>query len=244
MPGKYIIKEYQWGYNDETFYTEGGALHSMYTTESEAHSATIQLERVHWKRMDLHETHVLFNGDNAVLAKLKSLVKHKLGKDFDIESGNRGSYVPQELSDEDFLHFLDIADLRAYKIIETEDEPVFWAIWLSEDEEYLRAGEHEGLIFSESIDELKAELSEDPWALTYIAEESEALTGSLESLSKTPRILQELIATSEAISYDESANALFIDEDDIDAHFAVNELLTNPLFEVRKLHPEQIQALQ
>jgi len=211
MPSHYVIKGYHWGYNDETFYPEGGFVHNVYQDEDAAKTELIRLERRHWRRMDLSETHVLFDGDSKVIARLNKLLMKTVGSELD--ESVRDVYIPSQLSDSDFMKFLDIADIHAYKIIETDDEPVFWAILDEESDEYLTAGEDESLIFGGSVDELKDEIKDDPWSLTCLAEESDSLSGSLEELSSTPGLLEALI-----ISYND--NYLNIDVDGVMKHMS------------------------
>jgi len=216
MPSHYVIKGYHWGYNDETFYPEGGFVHNVYQDEDAAKTELIRLERRHWRRMDLSETHVLFDGDSKVIARLNKLLMKTVGSELD--ESVRDVYIPSQLSDSDFMKFLDIADIHAYKIIETDDEPVFWAILDEESDEYLTAGEDESLIFGGSVDELKDEIKDDPWSLTCLAEESDSLSGSLEELSSTPGLLEALIKRNSGISYND--NYLNIDVDGVMKHMS------------------------
>ena len=240
MSKNYVVRGYRWGYNDETFYPEGGFIHDVYPDKESADAALVKLERRHWSEMNLHETDVLFDGDPKVIAELNSFLGKKLGVKLDDSDSDYEFFVPKELSDEDFITFLDIAKIHAYKIIESDGESEFFAIWLPDDEAYLTVGDEEAVVFGVSIEQLKSELKEDPWALTHLAEDSELLEGKLEDISSAPNMLKELIASNKGASYKDGR--IYLDEEDVDLHVAINEMLKVPMFQFKTISVDELRG--
>lgn len=242
MSSRYVIRGYHWGYNDETFYPCGSYIRTIFENEAEAKAALIELERHHWENCDLGETNAFFDPNPELVDRANSFIKERLGKPLFVDDDPRGTYVPQELSDEDFLEFLRLAELNAYKLTKFDDSARAYAIWFQSEGDYLKVFEEyfTALIWGASIEELKKAAMDE---LYYKADELVA-KGSLEELTDNPELLKRLIETSEGLSYDEDAQELATDAYDPDSLFAVNELLKKPFFEIRSLTLDEVLELE
>jgi hypothetical protein len=137
MGNIFIIRGFHWGYNDEVFYPCGNYIKSTFENEAEAKKQLISLERDHWKTMDLGETSNFFETDDSFIDKVNEFVTVKCGKPLFTSDDYRDTFIPTNLSDDDFSEFLKISGLSAFKLTKFEMGQKFYAIWFPGDEDYL-----------------------------------------------------------------------------------------------------------
>lgn len=193
--------------------------------------------------MDLGETNEFFDTDEALVERANSFIAEKCGRALFTDDDRRGTFIPDELSDEDFMRFLAITGLSAYKLTKFEEEPRFYAIWLPEEEGYLTIDDESSvaLVYGDSIPDLKREVGDE---LEYRFDGELVRSGELEALSDNPAILNEFLAASRFANYDATAKQLKIDTTDVDTLFSVNELLKPPLLDIRQLTVEEVMAIE
>ena len=193
--------------------------------------------------MDLGETDPFFDGSEAFYKKVDKFLQDKCGKTLSIMDDPRDRFIPKELNDEDFMAFLDLCDLHAYKLTQFESDAAFLAIWLPEDDDYLKEFDEctAALVYEATVEDLKNEagpLLECQW------DGKIKIKGSLEEISHSPSLLQSLLGSEKSLKYDEAKKILSINPEKTKALFAVNEVLKKPLFEVRKLTLDEVKALE
>lgn len=244
MASIYIIQGFHWGYNDEVYYPCGRYIKSTFDNKEDAEKAQLALEREHWQHIDLGETTEFFDSDQTLVDKVNAFVTEKCGKPLFIDDAYRDIYIPKDLTDDDFKQFLTVAGLGAYQLTKFETDQTFYALWMPNNQGYLKIYDEysEALIYESSIDLLKTEAAE---TLEYHWDDEEInLTGKLSELSNSPVILQTLIEKSQALTYNPDKKMLTIHTENVNDLFAINELLKTPLFEIKSLNVEEIQALE
>lgn len=240
---KYVIRQFLWGYDDETFYPAGKELHSVYDDEQEANNALTRLEASHWRSQNLFETQAFFDPeDDDLMAKVDSFIEDKTGKPLfgDAEYGD--AYLPAELSDEDIVQLAKMAELSAYQIFKFEDEVAYHAVWLTEEQRYITIADEstEALVAEPTLDALMQEVEDE---LGY-AMKDHKMKGTLEELSDTPELLASFMETEPDLYYNEKSKILKYKGKNPDTARALNELLRDKPFEIRKLNLEQLRQIE
>ena len=241
---KFVIRGYHWGYNDETYYPCGSYVKTVFDSENEARKEKIKLEREHWEEIDLGETSQFFDTDQKLIDQVNEFVRNKLGYELFTSDDRRDTFIPDELSDEDFTHLLAISHLSAYKLTKFDDEPTFYAIWLDNADKYLMEYDEysTALVFGTSMSELQDESGET--LENYFYDHPEVLEGDISTITDSPKILQDFLDKSKDISYDEQQNCISIDNPKSGEIFALNELLKTPIFSIRTLSLEEVMDIQ
>jgi len=241
----YVIRSYSFGYNDETFYVSGSAIHSGYDNEATAQSAYAKLERDNINNFLLHERDSFFNADDNFLEKVDAFIFEKTGEHI-VENGETTTaYLPvNQLNDEDLIKFIKLADLQTYKLIAFDGEPTFYALWICKEETYLMDYDEE----YESVESVVSFESKDALIkeLENVAEYNEwnQFNGTLEELSSNPLLLQKLIDSDKSLKYNENKKQLKVGRKKSSTYAALNELLKSPLFEIRSFSLPEILKLQ
>lgn len=244
MSQLFVIRGYHWGYNDETYYPCGQYIKSTFDNEAAAQKKLLELERAHWQEMDLGETNEFFDGDDKLMEAVNKFTLEKCGEALFDGDDIRDAYIPDGLSDDDFKQFLKIAGLSAYKLTKFDNDPQFYAIWIREDEDYLKEEDEctTALVYAESIDDLKR-ASADILAYRW-DDEKVSIKGELASITENPGILESLISSTKGLAYNANKQQLTIDTSKTDALFSVNDLLKNPLFEIKTLSLEEVKDIE
>ena len=98
-----------------------------------------------------------------------------------------------------------------------------------------------GLVYTESREEALANLEilmeDHEWGTMQIA-------GTLEELSPNPVLLEQLIKTSKCLTYDQSQPSVKVKKAKAKDLAALNELLHQPLFELRELDYQTIMEIE
>lgn len=147
------------------------------------------------------------------------------------------------MSDEEVFEFTKLADIQAYKLVTFDSQPVFYALWDTEEEtyQYDYCEYFTGLVYADSREEAIANLEnfmqDKRWANLEIA-------GTLEELSSTPILLEQFIKTNKYFTYDRSQPSVKVKKAKAKDITAFNELLNKPLFELRELDSQTIIEIE
>lgn len=246
MTTLYVLRGYHWGYNDETYYPAGSYIHSTFDNEGDACNKKQSLELEFWKEMNFSETNVFFDGDAELCKKINTFTFDKCGeKMFDEEAEfSSENFLPDKLSDDDAMTVLKMAGLESYKLVSFDTTPVFYAIWFPKDDSYLKIHEEctTALIYSDSRAELEAETDgyiEFQWDDNPII-----YKGSYSDFSDNPTALESIVKATEGLNYIDGSKQLQIKTDQTKALFAVNDLLKEPLFEIKSLTLDDIKKIE
>ena len=240
----YVIRGYHFGYNDECFYVCGSSINTIYHNKEEAELKYKALEVEYARNTYIGDEGSIFDADSRLIQKIDDYVFEKTGikiaKDGYIESGTQ---LPSKMSDEEVFEFTKLADIHAYKLVAFEGKPVFYALWDIEEEKYQYDYDeyYTGLVYAESregaIANLQSLMEDKKWATMQIA-------GTLEELSPNPILLEQLIKTSKCFTYDQSQPSVRVKKAKAKDIAALNELLNQPLFELRELDPQTIIEIE
>ena len=236
----YVIKSYQFGYNDEYFYVCGSNIHSTFTSFDEAQKQYRQLEVQAARKIEnLAEVASLFESTEEFRQKLSAFVESKTGTPLNLEEPWQG--LPSSLSDEDLLTFVEMADMHSYQLLSFDEVPKFYALWFPKDNRYHIIDDEysSSLVYSPSRDELLKELDD----LIYDWQ-NYSLQGELKDLSETPLLLEKLIKTSPQISYDDDNKILTIKGRKKSPYLELNAILKEPFFEIRELSLEEVIQME
>lgn len=243
MTTKYVIRQNQFGYNDEWYvmdWIESSTIREVYDNQSDAETAYKKLT-VHALRNEYLSNYGVGNGEaeQEVYDAIDAFTQEKFGKTFE--------YLEDidfdEWSDDDVFAFAQIAELNFYQIVEVDESEKFYVIWLPYQNEYFKGWngifdlENHRLDFGYYNDDLIADFLE---TLNKVAPK-----GSLEELSDSPTLLEQLIDGELVIYKDnqllvEVGGLNFKELSDLEA---VNALLKQPWFEIRALSIDEFSKL-
>ena len=242
---KYVIRQHQFGYNDECYYISCSDIYKVFDSKDEAEKALNELQVKHIRNVELHEHESLWDARQGDLDELENFVKEKTGKSlFPDGTPQYDDRVPKELADNDVLELGRMADIEGYQLVTFENEPVFYAIWLFEDEDW-HPSEYEyrsSLAYEESRDDIIEELGN----AAYFNWNEHEISGTADSLSDSPTMLSSLVQKTEGFDFvtTNGDTCLRLDSNDGKALSALNELLKQPLFEIRELTIEEVIEIQ
>ena len=238
---KYVIRHNDFAYNDEWYITDEaslGAIKATYDNKLEAEEAYKKLV-VHalYNDQELSQ-YDIGNGyaSDELYAKIESFILEKTGEEFDNEE------LP-EMTDDDAFEFAKLSGILCYQLIEVDDSKPNYAIWMLQSEEYLRGDYSSG--FFNSQDDSFSDIDWQQEMHQFEDEFDENIVNQpFATLSDSPELLKSFIQSVEAITSDEQS-ITSIDYEGLSfiQLKALNALLKEPLFEIRALTLEQIQAL-
>ena len=242
---KYVIRGYQFGYNDECFYVEGKRIESTFSDKALAEKSYKALEVKAARDFDLNEVEGLFDGDDKRRKACNQFVMDTCGIEILDEDGyiKWGIRLPEKMSDDDVLKFVDIADMNSYQLLAFDANKKFYAVWIpKEDGYYLSASEDmDHFVYEENQDDL-IETIED--IIDYNDWNPSTFKGTLEEISHSPNLLKHLIKNNKKINYSEKIQTLKISGSRPKPYIAVNELLLNPLFEIHSLSLQKVIEIE
>jgi len=136
-----------------------------------------------------------------------------------------------------------MAGMNSYQIIEVPADKVFYALWLTGQQQYALNHDESGtsLIYAESAQQLLDKQLEN---IMYSLDEQLNLHGTLEQLSDSTTLLQAAIDSQKNLSYNSKTQQLQIKHYDPQALRAVHDLLKTPLYEMRTLSLAEVMALE
>lgn len=237
----YVLRSYCFGYNDENFYVNGWQIGKIIDNREEAESTYRKLQLDYLRQIDLSEHEYVFNGSQKYLEKIDKYLHEKTGKhvlEGDYVDSNRELHM--ELSDDDLFAFGEFADMRAYKLIEFDDEPVFYALYNPREKDFVKYYDEsfEGLVYGNSQEEVNGLIADYAYDADFVGR------GTLESLSDNPVLLKQLIDSAKGIKYSEAKKKLTVAHTDGNSAAALNELLKEPIFEIREMDAQSIKKLE
>lgn len=240
----YVICGHHFGYNGEFYYVEGRYIKESFTHKATAVKSYVELEVKAARSFDLSEVESLVGGDMDLLEKLDDFVYQRSGvsicEDYTI---NWGTHLPKQLSNADVLRFVNMAKMQSYRLLTFEKEPVFYALWIPEEDNY-HFSFNEGmdsLVFSESKQQLANELE----CLVGCHDwRGDHVVGDLATISHSPSRLKQLIHQDSRISYNAKSKELRVTGYELAPYKAVNKLLIRPLFEIRALSLDDLRTIE
>ena len=248
MNKTFVIRKMAYHYNDEHLFVHTlGGIENTFTSEEEAKSEFLRLERSALEEIDLGDTAQLSGCSKDFLKEatnFKSYYKRKFNQDIVKinEHGTihceRGTTIPKGLSDDDILQIRRTLDLKFYELSSYDGEPKFYGIWLKEEskfKEYCGAP----YFYDNYAEALKAIRSE----LTYHFH-NKKIPGSLESLTKNPSFLKSLISNSNNLEYDTSNQTLKVKYLNQDEATALNELLNSKPHEIKEISYSNVKDIE
>lgn len=242
---KYVIRGYQFGYNDECFYVEGNRIKSTFTNKKSAEKRYKSLEVKAAREFNLNEIEGLFDGDDKTRKACNTFVMETCGINIVDDKGyiEWGVKIPAEMSDDDVLKFVDIADMHSYQLLAFDVNEKFYALWMPNKKSYYLAPSEdmEHFVYEESTAEIMKIVSD-------IAEDTKwypiKIKGSLEKISHSPLLLKKLIAQEKKIQYLEKKQILKLSGISKKSYIALNALLLKPLFEIKQLSLEDVMVIE
>ena len=242
-PVQYALRANYFGYNDETYYVAGHQIQQVYNDLAQAKAALFDLELENARQFALYEVDSFFNADDAFITKMDSFVFERCGEHIAENGEVIEDTIPDALSDADTVEFVQMAGMNSYQIIEVPADKVFYALWLTGQQQYALNHDESGtsLIYAESAQQLLDKQLEN---IMYSLDEQLNLHGTLEQLSDSTTLLQAAIDSQKNLSYNSKTQQLQIKHYDPQALRAVHDLLKTPLYEMRTLSLAEVMALE
>ncbi|MCO7224052.1 hypothetical protein [Pleionea sp. CnH1-48] len=248
MPGvteakaTYVIRESQFGYNDECYYVSGSRIRSIYQDEQEAQERYRALEVAQARNAYLCEHEKLWDMDEKSLQELDLFVIEKTGQS--ILSDGQLEDFPPNMDDDDIYEFVKRAGIEAYRLVEFKETPFFYALWNAKEECYQMDYDEcfTGLSYSESIDgvmkNLQYFIEDNDWDNILVIE------GDIQHISNSSILLKQLILNTKGLSYCDASKKLTARRMNVGELAALNELLVDPFYEVRKLSIDEVLSIE
>lgn len=245
MPS-YVIRSLEFGYNDEFQYVlMPGGLQGVYHDETEAKQQWQTLEIRALREQDLGDIEqfspcAYFSSENRI--QFNNYIKNIIGESILVEEDDgvyaeMETYLPEVLTDEQVLKAGEISGMKFYTLAIFEDQPVFYAIWIFNKQEYLHELESEMIYYFDSYQQALDASKEEIHSILADLE----IEGSLEELSNQPDVLESFIKNNSEIEYTDNVLSIqYLDDEDA---IAFNALLKNPIFEIHSLDLKQIENL-
>lgn len=257
----YVIRGYHFGYNDECFGKCGDYKVASFETKEEAEKVYKKLEIKDARQFPLKDMEFVMCSDEDKLQELDAFVYEKCGQHILNDDELIDDVLPRQLSDEDTFEFINKANAHAYQLVEFSDEEAnkkYWVAYFPENEEYLSVSREwvngvqvfdEVIIYSkDKIGILsKIDLERDLvkfWGKLVIWNNNKCIKikGKLEELSCQPLLLKQLIEQNKSdLSY--SKDNLIINVGKAYIFWSVNELLTQPIIEIKSLNERELNDI-
>ena len=239
MTKKYMIRNVDFGYNDE-YYTSYdarlGKIQQVYNdkTEAEQHYKALVVDAL--KNADLESYSFGYGEANEdTYLAVEALVLEKTGEEYDKDDG-----IPK-LDDDALFEFAQLTGIVHYQLLEIDADEKFYVIWLTQEEEYFSDYDTGSLVSGNNINFMAD--YEHGWH--FLDQVSLNLSGSLADLSDAPHLLKTLLEQQNGIEYVDAEQSLKIDANraGYDAVEQLNALLKQPLFEVQEKTLAQLQEI-
>jgi hypothetical protein len=239
MTKKYVIREIDFGYNDE-YYTSYdahlGKIQHIYDdkTQAEIHHKALVVEAL--KNADLESYSFGYgDADEDTYLAVEALVLEKTGEKYDKDDG-----IPK-LDDDALFEFATLTGITLYQLLEIDEDEKFYVIWLPQAESYFTDYDTGNIFTGHSADFIRSH--DDDWY--FLQEISTRLSGSLDDLSDAPQLLKVVIEKNSGLNYSNTEHYLEIDANHAgyDAISEINALLKQPLFEIQAKNLAEFQAI-
>lgn len=246
MAIQYVIRRFEFAYNDEYYLAnEGnlGSVDSIYDNLDEAEAALKKLNAEALRAgidSDLCNYQPFCEDPDDLIEQLNQFCIERCGQSFDLND------FPAELSDDDVCEIAKIAGLEAYRLLTVDTAQTYYAFWMNVPHPFTQElhylCDYGGTVFYSNNLESMLRKSDVKQALQDLFPES--FNGSLEELSDSPQLLQSLIDQNPyGFTYQSSkltTNNRYVG---VEKLMALNALLKNPVCEIRELTFEQASKL-
>jgi hypothetical protein len=218
MTKKFAIRKVAFHYSDDHlyFHTMGAIVGEVYSDYQEAHDSLMALEREAYTTTDLGDIEPFSACSSGVeidrMVRLSQYFEKDLGlnilklDEYGRISADRDSFLPKSITNEQLDRVRYLSGLKFYDIVEFPDEPQFYGIWKKEPfyrNEGFRSTEGSVYFYNSYMEAYSEATKHCPYDLN----ETE-IKGKLEDISDMPIILQTLIKSSSAITYDADKEVL------------------------------------
>jgi hypothetical protein len=256
MTTQYVIRAFQFTYYDEYYHYDGdwAAIEAVF---DDAAIAQAELERLTVKEMrrSLVMYPPFWEASDDFVKRANALCVERCGNPLFHEnspsSGHQAEYIPEGMSDADVLELAQLANLQIFHVFEVPADGGFLALWLPEQKHYI--GTYTGttpldIVYQLSIDAFMEDYI--PYQISFVFPKS--WNGTYEDLSNTPMLLRQFVSSQQHMAYDDATQTLSFTAPDsnpvsyvsIPDLFALNALLKKPVFEIRKLTVQELQAMK
>ena len=246
MAIQYVIRSFEFAYNDEYYLTNEGNLGSIDSTYDNLDEAEAALKKLNAQALragidsDLCNYQPFCEDPDDLIEQLNQFCIERCGQSFDLND------FPAELSDDDVCEIAKIAGLEAYRLLTVDTAQTYYAFWMNVPHPFTQElhylCDYGGTVFYSNNLESMLRKSDVKHALQDLFPES--FNGSLEELSDSPQLLQSLIDQNPyGFTYQSSkltTNNRYVG---VEKLMALNALLKNPVCEIRELTFEQASKL-
>lgn len=245
MAIQYVIRSFEFAYNDEYYQTDGNLSYvkASYDTREEAEAALKKLNAEALRggiESDLGNYEPFYEASGELIEELNEFCLARCGEP--LTTSGYVESIPEGLSDDDVCEIAKRTGLEAYRLVTMDTAQTYYAIWMMQDRSYLSDYDEYGMVtkfHDESMDGLLNKVD-------YVLGKKfpQTLFGRLEELSDSPQLLQSLINQNVGIAYHDSTAQISINSGSEPKHLlALNALLKNPVCEIRELTFEQASKL-
>ena len=244
MATQYVIRAFEFVYDDEGFPTYGGDLTAVHTIFQDAASAHAEMQRLtveRWRaESQLWTCSPFMEAGDEFMHRVNAFCVERCGTPLASAAESAGS-IPQGLSDGDVLELAQLTGLHRYHVIEVPDDGVFRAMWVL-NKDYSNSCLTD--IHTTYAPSMEALMEKIPGQFCEAFPQS--WQGSFEDLSDTPLLLRQLVASrSDHLAYDEARQILSLSNTaqktpkaDL---FALNALLKQQVFDIQKLTAQELR---
>lgn len=236
----FVIRHVSFAYNDEWFMNYGdlGSIKAVFSNAASAQTELQRLTVAFWHGEELSSYGIFCEPQAKLMDKLNAFCLARCGQPLTEEDGY-AYQLPSGLSDADVVELVKMADLMPYQVVEIPDDGGFVALWLPEEERYVSSEDIE-IVYHPNVETFMTDVSYQLYDAF-----PETWQGSYEDISHSPLLLRQLIASQpDCFSYDETQQRLSLKKKIWEIPgaqlFALNALLTNPVFEVRQLSVDEL----
>jgi hypothetical protein len=244
---KYVIRNFDFGYNDEYSVLDGdlGSIKSVFEDSKSAEDEMKKLTILFLKEEELCNYEPFFEMSNDLFDKLNKFCIEKCGEELDEEFMYSAGLFPEKLIDDDLYQISTITGFKPFRVIQLPEDEKFIALWLNKLEKYAESYSTNFLYYSfveEFFDKLPYEIDDcfpDFSKETY------------ESLSDTPLLLKKFVLSNPNFIHNEDNNNFTSKSSSFSIYsipavdiFTLNSFLKNPMFEIRKLTIDEIKEIE
>lgn len=249
MAIQYVIRSFEFAYNDDYYQTDGnlGSVDSTYDTLEEAEAALKKLNAEALRggiESDLGNYEPFYEASDELIAELNEFCMARCGEP--LTTSGYVESIPEGLSDDDVCEIAKITGLEAYRLITVDTGQTYYAIWMNVKHPFTQKlhylCDYGGTVFySDNLNSMLWK-NDVEYALKDLIPKS--LQGDLAELSDCPQLLEALIQQNPyCLTYANSQLHIKHHYTSVENLMALNALLKNPIFEVRELTFEQASKL-
>lgn len=249
MAIQYVIRSFEFAYNDEYYQTDGNLSYvkASYDTLEEAEAALKKLNAEALRGgidSDLGNYEPFYEASEELIAELNEFCLARCGEP--LTTSGYVESIPEGLGDDDVCEIAKRTGLEAYRLVTMDTAQTYYAIWMDGanplTREFHYLCDYNGTVFySENLEQM---LSDSEVASIFTSLFPKSFIGRLEELSDSPQLLQHLIDQNPyGFKYQSSLLTINNSYAGVEELRALNALLKNPVFEVRELTFEQASKL-